>query len=95
MLSVRTKLCNTCVSGDWEFSFLGSSLRSHVVIICVCCEWRLFRSELMSCAGSFRSTMSRASVVMIPVCVLGMYVFLDKEALRRGGVLSARSKYCM
>lgn len=50
----------------------GSSSSSPIVTSCACCERRLSRSKVMSCARCSRNIMSRDLVVVIAVCVSGM-----------------------
>ena len=72
---------------------LGSLSRLPVVTRCACCERGLLKSEVVFYSGYFRSVMSRYFVEVIAVCICGIYGNLDRDTLRRGRDLRARSMW--
>ena len=79
--------------GGCGWSVLGSPISGPVEMRCECCDRRLLRSELMSCAECSRSVIKRYRVVVSAVSLPGMYVMRERDARKRGRDRRARSRW--
>ena len=59
---------------------LGSPISGPVEMMCECCDRRLLRSELMSCAECSRSVIKRHRVVVSAVSLPRVYAMCDRES---------------